>query len=706
MFSNSFNNDDDNENNNSGRSRRSTKIVSPVSPSRVQQMMGPNGIPKPKSLLASFLFSALSGPEEQRHEQVGHQASPRSLPAPRSLQSNLLPPCLLGEKVAGSSPRSRTVTDDATEEPAEASSRPLLPLPRRSWKISRDDSTALSRVPSFYPPLDPNCTALVTDAPPSIVVVRISECLRKRSIAAEYDDESVVARCMTVDRCEFEIQLYRSSSSPATSFLGGDDFDVTMADLGTLPSTTYNAPRCDAVIVEVRRLSSGSSITSFHAACRKILMAAKGLDAGTDERKPRCRNGMEFRYRPTRKRGRDRLAPACGPKRPRSLLAGNGSPSSESGGSAVPDETPGGVSSAESALEGALELLRKDRLECRRLGMERLVDLTNPDSCGRETCRHVGTRLLSQEQSPHHPRGVLMEYLMHPGAAQLASETVFGSSANAQGDCDASANENENSERMVRSFLESSALSASPLASHSPQKQQRQQSAHHWQSPSSCFKKKMSLALHRRPASPSPGQEHNSDARLLLSPDDLRHEARLRAMALRVLCNILDHLSATKELRRVLYPKASSSEPRAANRGVGASRWVQPAFLLSLVQELQGAGRPPSVAENGYKLASVHEAALAARCLRLLAGYEGEDDDEDEKDCDERHPPPRTGDDDDEDDDCHRNRFVEEVRDFLRSEPVLERLSYARLCGRVTHAILEFEAHCTYRRLTEDARSC
>lgn len=60
--------------------------------------------------------------------------------------------------------------------------------PRRLWTIQ---DTALRRIPEIYPPLDPNCTTYVGDASPSVVAVRISECFRKRSMAVEYDEESV-----------------------------------------------------------------------------------------------------------------------------------------------------------------------------------------------------------------------------------------------------------------------------------------------------------------------------------------------------------------------------------------------------------------------------------------------------------------------------------------------------------------------------------
>jgi hypothetical protein len=65
------------------------------------------------------------------------------------------------------------------------------PRPRRLWKVN---DTSLKPVPYFYPPLDPRCTVFVSDAPPSVVAVRIAECLRKRSVSVEYDEEAVSSR--------------------------------------------------------------------------------------------------------------------------------------------------------------------------------------------------------------------------------------------------------------------------------------------------------------------------------------------------------------------------------------------------------------------------------------------------------------------------------------------------------------------------------
>ena len=46
-------------------------------------------------------------------------------------------------------------------------------------------------IPAFYPPMNPRCTAMITDASPSIVAARIANALSRRSISVEYDDESV-----------------------------------------------------------------------------------------------------------------------------------------------------------------------------------------------------------------------------------------------------------------------------------------------------------------------------------------------------------------------------------------------------------------------------------------------------------------------------------------------------------------------------------
>jgi hypothetical protein len=67
--------------------------------------------------------------------------------------------------------------------PGEASGFDQVP-----WQV-QDARTR--PIPTFYPPMNPRCTALITDASPSIVAARIADALARRSISVEYDDESV-----------------------------------------------------------------------------------------------------------------------------------------------------------------------------------------------------------------------------------------------------------------------------------------------------------------------------------------------------------------------------------------------------------------------------------------------------------------------------------------------------------------------------------
>jgi len=606
---------------------------------------------KSKSYLSSFLFP--QSPQQGQKEQGSNHSKSQSK-VPLTLHSNLLPPSLLEDGLGAL--RSRTVTDDMDES---RSSFLLHPPPHNTWSIaSSDDHKVLPKIPCHYPPLDPNCSALVTDAPPSIVVVRISECLRRRSIAAEYDDETVSARCMTVDRVHFQIQLYRTpSSSPV------DCDDDTMLPPG-------------AIIVEIRKISGG--IMSFYAACSKILLAAQGLDTGDDERQSHQRNGMEFPPCLTGKRRHpSSMVSSSRMLKRRRLPTLNDT---------CPTRSSDRVSIAEQSLEDALVLLQKDRLECQQLGMERLVNLTNRDSVGKDISRFVSRRLLQHKNSESTNdvltsstnRWKLIVCLMHPGAEQalLKAPEIDRSLEFVP---DSPNGKDTKNDRMVRSFLESPALtSVTPLS--------RMHSQDEHQPLSSSPKKGAAFLKKKRSPRKSLLTENESmcQSNDEMSPDELRHEARLRSLAMRVFCNALENLSRTKELHSILHCSPNTM----------ASQWVKPAFLLSLVQDLQGAGRPFSVSETGYKLASVHEAAMTARCLRLLAGYDG---DESEDDGEDSHPHVLSSNDGED---------QEAVRDFLRSEAVLERLEYARSCGRVHHAVLHYEAERTYNKLTENDRSC
>jgi len=639
------------------------------------EMIGSGGIPKPKSLLSSFLFSRLSNEDQQDqdHQSQSHQ--------PLSLQSNLLPPSLLRDSIVDNmgAIRPRTVTDDSTPDKTSAqNSSLLLPPPFRTWSIASDDHKALPKIPSHYPPFDPNCSALVTDAPPSIVIVRISECLRRRSIAVEYDDESVTARCMTVDRVHFMIQLYRTRGSSHDQ----------RAD-------AMLAPPSDAVIVEVRKIS-GSSGMSFHVACYNILQAAKGLDTGDDERQSHQRNSIEFHPRSIAKR-----------KHPFSVVTSSRImkrrrlPLLDEEAGSFSGQSNDRAAIAEQSLEAAFELLQKDRLECQQLGMERLVNLTNKDSVGKQICLYVSRRLLLQAQSkesedidrpPSMGKWKLIDYLVLPGAEQALGRFPHAAGKSVQVTATNTPRRSETkNDRMVRSFLESPALTAVTPVSKMHSNDRHQHSFTSSLARGASFLKKRSL---RKLG------EADLDNNTTMCSEELKHEAKLRSLAMRAFCNALENLSETKELPQILHSTISDAAGTGHNTGNNPSRWVKPAFLLSLVQDLQGAGRPPSVSETSYKLASVHEAAMAARCLRLLAGYDGDENtNEEEEDAHQNHNDMRTI-------DSQSMAEQEAVRDFLRSDAVLERLEYARSCGRATHAILQYEADLTYNKLTEDDRSC
>lgn len=230
--------------------------------------------------------------------------------------------------------------DDENEAFLSATNNPIAVRPRRLWTIQ---DTALKQIPKDYPPLNPNCTIYVGDASPSVVAVRISECFRKRSIAVEYDDETITATALTVDRCSFQVQLYKGNP-----------------DLFT-----------HGVVVECMRISGAT--TSFHAASRAILQAALGQSTGDDTNRQlhHC-NGREFQ------RLSDHLM------NPQSTMKEN-------------DWTPDPDISAIKAWEEARELLNKDRLDTQVLGMERLVDFTTPSVCGKHICLHLSLHLVKED---------------------------------------------------------------------------------------------------------------------------------------------------------------------------------------------------------------------------------------------------------------------------------------------------------------------
>jgi hypothetical protein len=464
--------------------------------------------PYPTNSMMSFHY-LLDDNNDDNNDDVFTLENDQSLPsAPDSLLSSALPQSL--------SSSSTTMLISDSHIPSR---------PRTLWDVQ---DNFLQHIPKHYPPLNPNCTIFISNTAPSVVAIRIAECLRQRSIAVEYDEESSTATAMTVDRCHFQIQLWKGKITPKVDF-------------------------SDGVVVECIRRSGDTM--SFHHACRAVLLAANGEGTGQDTRKPHQTNGMDFH----------KLL-----RRPLPL-------------SRSPSNSRVDATQAAPALEQVRELLQKDRLECQQLGMERLIHLTTPSTCGDECALMVS-------------KTVLQESWLYPHILIKEEET-----------------------KEVTTTI--SLLRPSMI---------------------------------QRSDSTSPTNKDN------LCWNENKHASIIRAYALRVLCNALSNLASSSEENTLSTMLESST----------GSLLIHPKLLDTLATDLQGANRPPSVVESGCSLASIHEAALAVRCLRILGEHSSK------------------------------------VKQFLQSDTVLDRLEAARSSGRATHVVLQEEAEQIVSKLTEDIRSC
>lgn len=309
------------------------------------------------------------------------------------------------------------------------------------------------------------------------------------------------------------------------------------------------------VVVEcVRR--SGNTI-SFHQVCSAILQAARGESSGADVRKPHQTNAMEY------------------PRMPASIAR----PTLARKPTAVPSTAPSPVSPRDS-LERVQELLRKDRLECQQLAMERLIQLTTPSVCGDSHAIATSKILLTESW--------LYPYIM------VDQDTTEEEEAKAT----------------------------------------------------------FSLPKPTLKRSLSPRMTNDN-----FCQNEMQHETHLRAFALRVLFNALTNVSQDTQFLSSLLQSPNCP-------------LLEPKLLETLAEDLSGANRPPSVVEASWKLASIHEAAMAMGCLRILA------------------------------------ENASTVKAFWNSEHMLERLQVARSCGRSTHAFLQAQTDLVHYSITEDARSC
>jgi hypothetical protein len=143
--------------------------------------------------------------------------------------------------------------------------------------------------------------------------------------------------------------------------------------------------------------------------------------------------------------------------------------------------------------------------------------------------------------------------------------------------------------------------------------------------------------------------------------EDMYHGGVLRSLAMRTFANALSVLSKyeSQSLRSILSDK---------------SPLVSESFLAALVEDLAGASRPPAIVA-GTRLASSHEAALAAMCLRILAEYSVM--------ATKRLVPPKQ-----------------------ERQPVLDALDKARNAGLASSSILALESERAFMVLSQDEQSC
>jgi len=80
---------------------------------------------------------------------------------------------------------------------------PALKVTSAAWKIPQG---SIKPVPDFYP-LEQS-SVFVEGSTPSEIAVRISDCLRRRSIAASYGEVKAKAKCKTMDGVEFRVRMY------------------------------------------------------------------------------------------------------------------------------------------------------------------------------------------------------------------------------------------------------------------------------------------------------------------------------------------------------------------------------------------------------------------------------------------------------------------------------------------------------------------
>ena len=395
--------------------------------------------------------------------------------------------------------------------------------PRRLWKVS---DTHVPAYPAYWP--KPVLFVPVTGTSPAVVAIRIAECLTKRSVAAEYDDEAASVVCQTADRCLFTVQLWHREA---------------------------------AIWVECVRISGGT--LTFHQHARAILLAAQSLDSGADRRAPHQCSATEY----PRLRGESSTTAAT----TRNNILQQ-PPSSR----ATMEEV---ATTAVEALEQAFQLLCKDRLDAQLIGLQSLVNLTDPVCTGVPVAQYAalgilgGAPLLGSESvllHQIHTDWILGLLLGHVPGEEVVVGGTGGATGNAPLDNNAGTASFSGSARVLDRPDEADTMEEDEGGSNI--------------------------------ATIVPDSASNDT--MMAKDEDDKHASHMRALVLRAFVNALsvlaDHQPAT--LQSVLSTQAPDN--------------VSGPVLDALCRDLRGASRPVSAPG---RLASPHEAALAVKALGLLA---------------------------------------------------------------------------------------
>lgn len=453
-----------------------------------------------------------------------------------------------------------------------------------SWQVQDD---RLKPIPPLHPPIHPCCMVYVGDnsATPSIIAYRISECLRKRSIVVEYDSETTTptATCLNQEGVMFVIYLYRGGKgSMGTSVGSNHALDSGVNDSFDSQTLTYNKKKYEkidfshGIIVECMRIRG--DVISFHRDCRAILSCARGDSDGLDDLRSSkvalLHSSLGFGCQKSRARHavgaivqiQDNVELLDVDEIPNNVLHGF---KRNRFVSQSQNEYNNATKATFQALTHAFRNIEKDRLDCRLLGMESLVMLTDVRCCGVER-------------------------------AYLASLTVLGSCTS--------------NKRWLQGPFASKRDDDSYGSHHISRIHERVMAFAKGNGMSLSSSQRTTSPTHLLAESDHRGHDNNYEHDELddhETNNDIQQECaitkeynvHLRRNALHILANAFDNI--------IRYCDDFPLLPRPSCDDVTTVE-----FLERLGEDLSGATRPPMTT-----LGSAHESCYAAKILRLLSMY-------------------------------------------------------------------------------------